>query len=164
MGLIPYNLLRSIILSMGVNICSVAIYPDSKYSKAAGSLVLLMPGFFKSSKSFHLSQFLVKTSFSHVCSTYEALTPLSNLLAFSKAINPAIGLVKLLFATSGNIVIPYESKSAFKIKVTKSFTICPFYTICLNVHKYVCLLFIILFTLCELNLSIVNLYHKLRKT
>ena len=114
MSLNPYKLHRSIISSMRVTICSSGMCSDSKYSKAAGSVILLRSGFFKSSKSIPFKPFLVKTSFPYVCSNPETLTPLSELSA----------------------------PNAIK-QLTESFIILLPCTICLNVHKYVYLLFII---------------------
>jgi hypothetical protein len=139
----PYKLHRSIILSMRVNICSSGMRSYLKYSNAAGTLILLQPGFFKNSKSPFFKQFLVKTSLSLVCSNHKTFTPISELLALLNAIKRLIAVVGSLFATIGNIIIPNKSKIPFILKLAESFTILLLCIICLNVHKYVYLLFII---------------------
>jgi len=116
----PYKLHRSIILSMRVNICSSGMCSYLKYSNATGSLMLLHPGPFKSSNSAFFKPFLVKTSFSLVCSTNETFTPLSKLLALLRAIKRLISMVGLFFAAIGTVIIPNKSKIPFMLKLTET--------------------------------------------
>jgi hypothetical protein len=143
MNLNPYKLHRSIILAMRVNICSSQMCSDPKYSKATENPILLKPGFSKSVKPAFFKPFLVRISFSYVCSNHQTLTPLSELLTPLNAIKRVTGMAGLFFAAIGNIIITNKSKLPFIPKLTESSTTLLLRVICLNVHKYVYLLFII---------------------
>jgi hypothetical protein len=93
------------------------IFFDSKYSKATGSRMLLMPSVLSSSKSAGVSASFFNISGFHVCSSHETLTPLSKFFARLKANTRWGESIGLLFAI---ILCAIMSSITKKVHFTRS--------------------------------------------
>ncbi len=87
------------------NICLAGMCSFSKYVKATGSLILLNPSFFNSSKSASLIAPAASASLFHVCSSHEKLMPLSRLRALLNANARKGWPFGLLFALAQPVIV-----------------------------------------------------------